>query len=389
MNKIFNLLSNNLYTVYILGFLFSLQVAIPAYVTSSFLSSLSSEKAVGLIYSLSSLITIIAFFVAPTILRRFRNYRLALVLSTVSLLTLIGLIFSKDSYILVIFFIINQLSISLLAFNIDIFLEKYSSNQATGQIRGFYLTSINLAWLMSPLISIFFLTNNEYWKIFLISAIPVVPMIYIIYSKFKNFSDPKYTEPSLFKAGRQVWRDSNLRRIYILKFLLTFFYSWMTIYTPIYLNKHLGLPWDQVGIIFIVMLIPFVILDYPLGRLADKKLGEKEMLIAGLIITGLATISMTFLNTTSPIIWAAILFISRIGAATIEIMTETYFFKKVKGDNANLISAYRSVSPMASILGPLTATAFLVFFDLKMTFLALGIIMLYGLRFAITLKDTK
>ncbi|MFZ2038404.1 MAG: MFS transporter [Minisyncoccia bacterium] len=389
MKRVINILSNNLYTVYILGFLFSLQVAIPAYVTSTFLSYLSSEQAVGLIYSFSALITLIAFFVIPTFLRRFGNYRTTLTLSIIAFLSLIGIVLSKDPVMLIMFFIINQISISLLSFSIDIFLEKYSANQATGQIRGFYLTSINMAWVLSPLVSAFLLTNNEYWKIFLISAIPLIPIILIIYFKFSDFSDPKYTEPSLFLAGKQIWNNLNLRRIYIINFLLRFFYTWMVIYTPIYLHNYIHLSWGQISIVLIFMLIPFVILDYPLGRLADKKLGEKEMLIAGLVIIALSTASLTFLNTTSMIILAVILFTTRIGAATIEMMTETYFFKKVNGDNANLISAYRSIAPLASVIAPLTATAFLLFFDLRIMFFVLGLIMLYGLRFAITLKDTK
>ena len=204
---------------------------------------------------------------------------MAVSLSLSILFSLIGLVLSSDPVILIIFFIINQLSISLLAFNIDIFLEKYSANKTTGQIRGFYLTSINLAWMLSPLISSFVLVNNEYWKIFLISAIPLIPMIMIIMAKFSKFTDPVYAEPSLFLAGKQVWHNVNLRRIYIINFLLRFFYSWMVIYTPIYLYNYIHLSWGQISLITMFMLIPFVILDYPLGRLADKKLGEKEMLI--------------------------------------------------------------------------------------------------------------
>ena len=389
MNKIFNLLSNNLYTVYVIGFLFSLQAAIPAYVSSTFLSTFSDEKMVGLIFSVSAFITILAFFVVPTFLRRFGNYKTAIALSLVTLLSLLGLVFSKDPSLLVIYFIVCQISMSLLAFSVDIFLEKYSANGTTGQIRGIYLTSINFAWMLSPLISTFLLTSNEYWKIFLVAAIPLLPMILIIYSKFQKFSDPVYAEPSLLLAAKQVWRNANLRRIYIINFLLRFFYSWMTIYTPIYLYFNLHLPWSQIGIIFLFMLMPFVLLDYPLGRLADKKLGEKEMLIAGLAITGIATASISFFDTLSPVILAIILFTTRIGAATVEIMSETYFFKKVDGDGANLISAYRTIGPIASVIAPIVATGFLFFFDLKMTFLALGIIMLYGIRFAITLKDTR
>jgi MFS family permease len=77
------------------------------------------------------------------------------------------------------------------------------------------------------------------------------------------------------------------------------------------------------------MLLPFVFVQFPLGRLADKKWGEKEILSLGFIIVAIATGLISFISGGSMILWMTILFITRIGAATIEIMCDTYFFKKV------------------------------------------------------------
>jgi MFS family permease len=91
------------------------------------------------------------------------------------------------------------------------------------------------------------------------------------------------------------------------------------------------------------------------------------------------------------ILWAVILFITRIGASTIEIMCDTYFFKKVDGLNANAISFYRMSGPLAYILGPLLATVMFSFFnfEIQYLFLVLGLIMIFGLGFSLALKDTK
>ena len=48
----------------------------------------------------------------------------------------------------------------------------------------------------------------------------------------------------------------------------------MIIYTPIYLHEHLLLGWDQIGFIFTIMLLPFIILEFPLGNI--KYIGKSN-----------------------------------------------------------------------------------------------------------------
>ena len=173
--------------------------------------------------------------------------------------------------------------------------------------------------------------------------------------------------------------------------LLQIFYCWMTIYTPIYLHTNLGLSWAAVGVIFGIMLLPFVFIELPAGRLADSRLGEKEILSSGFIIMALTTLAMFFVTGTSILIWALILFSTRIGAAMVEIMCDVYFFKKVDDRNANLISFYRMARPAAYIVGPLLALVVLSLpnFGLKELFLVLGFLMFFGLRFSLAIADTK
>ena len=59
-------------------------------------------------------------------------------------------------------------------------------------------------------------------------------------------------------------------------------YAWMVIYTPLHM-LDLGFTWEEIGQIFTIMLIPFVLVEYPAGWLADKYIGETEMMSADLI----------------------------------------------------------------------------------------------------------
>src|SRR3989344_5199267 len=321
-------ISRALFILYLVGFLFALNQALPAYISSTFLTGFATEKSVGVIYTIASAITIVLFFLLPRLLRRFGNYQLAFWFFVLDGIAMLGLAGSHSFWLAA-----------------DIFLEHYSRDSQTGSIRGIYMTVINGAWVFSPLLAGFILSDGDYWKIYLAGAILILPALFLLRGGFKKFSDPNYKNIAVWSTLKNIWRQRDLFRIFSVSFLLGFFYTWMIIYTPIYLHDHLGFSWQTIGLIFTIMLLPFVLTETPLGKLADKKCGEKEILSLGLMIMALSTATLTFVSSTSVALWAALLFVTRVGASAVEIMSETYFFKKVQSSQANIISLYRSARP--------------------------------------------
>ena len=184
-------------------------------------------------------------------------------------------------------------------------------------------------------------------------------------------------------------KSKNLFRAYVINLLLQFFYCWMVIYTPLYLHEYLHFGWEKIGIIFTFMLLPFVILDYPLGRLSDK-MGEKKMLITGFVIAIISTLLIPFIHQPILILFAVLLFCTRVGAATVEIMSESYFFKEITERDADVISFFRNTYPLAYVIGPLFAIPTLLLVpSFEYLFIVLAIIMLIGLWITLRLKDIK
>lgn len=382
----------NLLLVYLLSLFFAFHVALPTFINSSFLNLFLTEKLLSFVYIIASVITIILFFLSPLILRKIGNYRLAISLIILEAFSLLTLILAKNVVLLILAFTASLIFISFFYFSLDIFLEGFSVDKKTGKIRGLYLTLSNLSWILSPLLAGFILTNSDYWKIYLASLLFLIPIFFILVLRFKNFSDSKYEITSGWQTVLQILASKNIRNIFGTNFLLNFFYSWMTIYTPLYLHKYIGFSWEQIGIIFSIMLLPFVFFQYILGKFADEKWGEKEILVLGFVIIGSSTLSLFFLPiNTSLWVWAAILFVTRIGASSVEIMSDTYFFKNVGVLNANIISFFRMARPLAYILGPLVLALSLNLFPAGsgQIFLVLGLIMFTGLYFSLRIKDTK
>ena len=219
-------------------------------------------------------------------------------------------------------------------------------------------------------------------------ALYLLPVFVILPLHFRNFKDPKYTPLSFLKMLSAL-HDKDIFHISSAQFLLRFYFSWMMIYLPIHLHKIIGFSWPEIGIILFIMLIPYVFIEYPAGIIADKWLGEKELLVLGFVITSLATFLLFFVTTKSILLWGFVLLATRTGTAFIESMSETYFFKQIDGDDVNILSVFRMLRPLSYILGPLFASAFLVYTDIQHLWIILSAIMLIGIFNSMSITDTK
>lgn len=389
MEKQLETRSSGAFVIYILGFLFALHATLPIYINSSFLTLISAEKFVGIIYSIGSAATILSFFAIPFILRKFGGYKTAIFFVLLEALSLIALASLNSVSLLILFFITSLVAISIIGFTIDLFLESVSSDNKTGKIRGVFLTSVNMAWIISPLITSFILTDSDYWKIYMAAGALLLPVLFIIKHNLKNFKDKNYNKIPFLITLKGIWASKDIRNVFMISFLMQFFFAWMVIYTPLYLHNQIGFDWGEIGILFSIMLLPYVLTELPLGKIADDKLGEKEIMSIGFIIMAISTGVISFLSNGNFFLWMAILFITRIGASMVEIMSETYFFKKTNASQMEIVSMFRTTKPLAYIIAPIGATILFSFIEFKYIFIVLGFLMFYGLRFSLALRDTK
>lgn len=369
--------------------MYTLHLSVAMYVNSSFLELFVGEKFVGYIYVVASVFSLLSFFWVRKILKKRGNFKSAIVFIGVEVLSLIIMAVSPSAFLVVPAYIIGFVTRTLIFFNLDIFLESVSKDNETGGIRGYYLTFLNLAILLGPFISSFVLVNGEYWKVYILGAIIQIPVLFILFRYLKDFKDPIYTKPKFIATFKKIKENADLYSTFICNFLLRFFFSWMVVYTPIYLTTQIGFSISEATLIIAIALIPFVLLEIILGKLSDNLLGEQELMSIGFIIMAISTALMAFLNEPNLIVWATVLFLTRVGATMVEIMTEVHLFKRIDADNINIMGLFRAVRPIAYIIGLTIASLLLLLIEFRFLFLILGIIMFYGLRYSSTISDTK
>lgn len=375
--------------IYLVTFLLSFHTFFVTYINSSFLGQYVGENKVGLLYALGSIINIFILLRINHILEKFGNYKTMIFMASLEILALAVMASSQNVIWIVLAFVVHQIMNSVLFLNLDEFLESTSDKTKTGYLRGIFNTVISITAVVCPVIVGSILAQGNYSSVYIFSALFLLPLIFIVLKRFKKLKDNEYHKIHVSGGFQIISKDKNLRNIYLANLILHIFYSWMVIYVPIYLHSTLGFSWEQLGLMISIALLPFVLFEIPVGSLADKKMGEKEILITGFFIISLGLIAMTISTSADFVLWTAMLFFTRIGASFVEITTESYFFKHVNSKNQNILSIFRTTRPVGYILGPILGSILLFFVDQRFMFLSLAIIVLCGVRSAWVIKDTR
>lgn len=382
---VFRNAKSGLGAIYLAGFLFAVHLASISYLNSSFIKNFSSDKVLNILYIVGSIASIVFLLLAPYFSAKYGSKKILIYFATIKTLATLGLAYFASPAAVLPIFVLNISIDSIIYFLLDINLEKETRlENTTGRKRSAFLTIQNAAWVLSPL-SLIFLTNQQsFYQVYIFSGITLLLFVILTGKFFSNIkSEPQKIR--LFKTGHM---SSDEKRIIGVQFILNFFYAWMVIYLPLILNTEMGFSWPEIGLLFPIMLLPFLLFEIPTGFLSDKKFGEREILALGFVIMVASTFMIPSLKTGAFWVWALVLFLTRTGASLVEASSESYFFKQVKKEDSDTISLFRMVRPVAYILAPLLAIPVLYFLSYSLSFYFLAFVTFLGLFF-IPKVDTR
>lgn len=377
----------------LLNFVAALHYFLTIYILAPYLAQFMGEKSVGLVFAAGALVSLIVFFAVPHILEHISLKWFALGIAILDMLILTGLALTPPVPLIIVLVILLLAIPVVLGYALDIFLEKaIPSEEKTGIARGIFITGTSTALVLSPIVlSVVLGDGNLYWKIFAIAGVSIALFALVGFFKLGNTVDAlKKREMGFLSILSCLMHSRDVMLGAGAHFILQLFFTWVTIYIPLYLHTELGIPWSELGFAFFIMLIPFVLLEFPVGYLADKFIGERELMILGFIIMAGATISISFFDGgVLSLLLILVLVLTRVGAAIVEITTETYFFKHVSSGDVTTISLFRMLRPGSSLIAPLIGSLALIFVPLQWIFVVLGTLVLVGVPFAVALKDTR
>ncbi|MBU2028919.1 MFS transporter [Patescibacteria group bacterium] len=370
----------------LISFLTGLSLAVIIYVMSYYFKLASGTENVGFFYTATFILVLILLINLHKLVKKWGKSRIFFFTLLAKIGILSGLTLIEPSYwsiaLLGLYLVFNFLTWTMM----DVILESFSQDHLSGRIRGLYLTILNLGILFGPFISAKILATAGFKGIFIFILIVNALIFVLALTGLRNVNHQFSQKLGVKDLLKKVLKRKDILNIYYVSFVLEFFYALMIIYTPLYL-LNLGFSWEKIGLIFTFMLIPFVIIQYPAGILADKKIGEKELIIAAILMMAISTGIVYFTHSQSLFIWSLLLFVTRIGAALVEILRDSYFYKRISGRDVDLINFFRTSLPLAYIASTFLSGLVLIFLPIKSAFLIVAIVVLSALYPAWKLVD--
>lgn len=379
--------------VYVLSLLFSFHVVLVAHTNSTYMEKFITPEVIGVLFGLGSALAVLSFLFISRVLRKLGNVKLILWLAVLEILALLFMATALSPSLVVVAYVAFLTINPLIYLCIDIFSETLigDDESSTGSKRGVALTLMSLMSVLAALAVGFIVGDNEgnLNRTYFYSAGVFSLFALLIVIHFNTFRDPRYHELKVLRAIHAYWQERDMRFVLLAQFTLQVFFAWTNIYLPLYLATEIGLGWNLLAPIIAIGLSAYVFLEYPVGYIADRYLGEKEMMAVGFLILAIGIASIAFVSSTAFIVWAALMFLLRTGASLVEATAESYFFKHTKGSDANIMSFFRITRPLGFLFGALLGSVSLLFLPFNLIFIILAFVMSLGILFTTELHDTR
>jgi MFS family permease len=375
------------------NFFFALFETTLTYILIPYLTGYMSEIAAGFVIASGALVACAIFPFLPRIVARYGAQQIAIVIAVLEMLSLLTLAIAPGIVAVSIF---SALAIGLapfLAYQLDLLLEATVAEEGiTARVRTMFLTAWNVASIAAPLLfGALLATQENYDVVFLAAAATTLPLVVLLAARKLPQGRPPSLIQNVQKTAVCMATDSDFAATTFGHFLLYLFFIWAPFYTPFYLHQVIGIPWSELGWIFAIMLLPYVLIEYPAGILADKIIGDKEMMFMGFLIAGASLAAIGLFTPATPLaVIVAVLVMSRVGAALIESMTEGHFFRRVTEQDVNSISIFRGIWPLATLGGPIVASVILIFSTHSLFFIITGsFIAIAGMVSTVFVRDFR
>jgi hypothetical protein len=103
----------------------------------------------------------------------------------------------------------------------------------------------------------------------------------------------------------------------------------------------------------------------------------------------ISTALVYFIHTPSIFIWSLVMFLTRVGAAMVEILRDSYFYKRIDGNDVDLIGFFRTAMPVGYLLAASLSFVFLLFLPIPAIFILSALVVFSALVPAYYLSENK
>lgn len=286
---------------------------------------ISRDAWIGVLSATLSVFYVLCYFFTIPIIEKYKKAKLAMFSFIGIILLRFFYYFNYSLFLLVLVMLFSRILFVFHKTTLGTIIRDESRLKDIGKVEGLKYAIVNIGWLIAPLFAGFIAEYLSVRSYYLISVILFTIGI-LFFSKVrikKKFVDG--LDSNFIKNVRDFFSYKDLIKAYIANIGLSAWWGIVYIYGPLLIIEN-GLDKRWVGFFLFLVCVPLIILDYPIGRLLGKVKCRKFYFFGYAIISVCAF--LIFL-VKSIYIKIALISLASFGAALIEPIRESYFFKLV------------------------------------------------------------
>lgn len=356
------------------GIFSGLATAAVATIWAIYLDSFIHNAAyVGFLAAIFTIVGIVSYIFLTPIIEKSKKanlYSIAILIYIIAYLLFALLPFIWAIIILgIIISMVGSLRITLFGI---IYRDK-SKDKDVSKNEGLIYTLTNISWFVSPIFAGFLANKYGIKSVFFFAAIIfLITSIILRFSEIKDNRKTKRLNKNSLKVFLNFFKNKDRVKAYILGGGIDFWWALIYIYIPIYLFEN-GFSTKIIGYFLGAIVIPLVLIEYPVGKFAGKK-GFKKLFVLGYTILGIAALASFFMSNIYLIL--LILVLASFGAGMLESTTEAYFFDTIsKKQRDKFYGSYNTTSDIHAFLGRALPATILLFLPFRSIFILFGVAM--------------
>ncbi|GAH40510.1 unnamed protein product, partial [marine sediment metagenome] len=202
-------------------------------------------------------------------------------------------------------------------------------------------------------------------------------------SKIRYSGINKTVHKNFVKNFYSFFTNKDRVKVYILNAGVTFWWSLIFIYSPLFIIKYFND--SYVGYFLFFSMLPLIFIEYYAGKKASE-IGYKKIFFVGYLITGILTITCFFIGNVYWIL--GFLCLSSFGIGLTEATTESYFFDILKKkEDQRYYAPYNTGIDAGRLTGQFIPALILLILPFKSIFLFFGVVMLFLAVLSLKIKD--
>jgi MFS family permease len=345
-----------------------------------------SDQVVSALYTFFNIVSLITLFISVPVVRYFhqrRSFDVALLLMPTLLLLMA---FVGAPWELVLLFSLFTFCCDIYIFNIDLYLPRLQEKESLAQMAGKLGAIYNVAWVAGPLLGAWLAQKTGQPSVFLAACgASALAFLCLPWHGLPRANLGEGLNNPL-NSIRVFVGDRHRVQAFINGLGIDFVYgSWFLL--VLFLEEKLRLDIWTIGLITGVIGIPWVLLEVPIGKAADRLISSRTLFTIGYI---LMAISMVFMGQTTQV-WSffVLYLLAVIGSCGLEQTNIPYFIKSLSKEDLGLLSIFLLKMPLGRLVAPFIATALLTRFDINTVISLFGIItLLFALNALLLPKKT-